>query len=51
MFEETFNKLKEAIPDAEEDYSHLDNDIINLDKDSIQKQFSFLNQYCIFKKL
>jgi SAM-dependent methyltransferase len=51
MFEETFNKLKTAIPAAEEDYSHLDNDIINLDKDSIQKQFSFLNQYCVFKKI
>jgi hypothetical protein len=51
MFEETFQNLKAKIPEAEEDYSHLDNDIIELDKDDIQKQFSFLNQFAIFQKV
>ena len=51
MFEETFKKLKNKIPDSEENYSHLDNDIIQLDKDDIQKKFSFLNQWAVFKKL
>jgi hypothetical protein len=50
MFEETFNKLKANIPDSQEDYTHLDQDIIELDKDAIQKQFSFLNQWAVFKK-
>jgi hypothetical protein len=50
MFEEAFKRLKEKIPEAEEDYSHLDNDILQLDKDVIQKRFSFLNQYAVFKK-
>jgi len=50
MFEETFKKLKSKIPDNEEEYSHLDNDIVQLDKDEIQKQFSFLNQWAVFKK-
>jgi hypothetical protein len=50
MFEETFKKLKEKIPDSEEDYSHLDSDILNLDKDTEQKRFSFLNQFAVFTK-
>ena len=51
MFGETFNKLKAAIPEDETKKSHLDEDIIELDKDDIQKQFSFLNRWCIFKKI
>jgi hypothetical protein len=50
MFEETFNKLKAKIPESQEDYTHLDQDILELDKDAIQKQFSFLNQWAVFKK-
>jgi hypothetical protein len=50
MFEESFNKLKAKRPESQEDYTHLDQDIIELDKDDIQKQFSFLNQWAIFKK-
>jgi hypothetical protein len=50
MFEETFKKLKENIPEIEEDYSHLDSDILKLDKDPTQKRFSFLNQYAVFTK-
>jgi SAM-dependent methyltransferase len=51
MFEESFNKLKSKIPENVEDKSHLDQDIELLDKDNIQKQFSFLNQWAIFKKV
>jgi mRNA (guanine-N7-)-methyltransferase len=51
MFEETFRKLKEKIPESEEDYSHLDQDILKLDEDNIQKQFSFLNQWVVFTRL
>jgi septation ring formation regulator EzrA len=50
MFEETFKKLKNKLPDNQDEYSHLDNDIIQLDKDEIQKKFSFLNQWTVFKK-
>lgn len=50
MFEETFKNLKAKIPEAEEDYSHLDNDILQMDTDDVQKKFSFLNQYAIFEK-
>lgn len=51
MFEESFNKLKSKIPANVEDKSHLDQDIELLDKDVVQKQFSFLNQWAIFKKV
>lgn len=50
MFEESFNKLREKIPENVVEWSHLDEDINNLNKDNIQKQFSFLNQWVIFKK-
>lgn len=51
MFEETFEKLKSEIPKSEENYTHLHNDIIKLDKDDIQKKFSFFNQWAVFKKM
>ncbi len=51
MFEETFNKLKNNISENVENMTHLDQDILNLDKDDILKKFSFLNQFIILKKL
>lgn len=51
MFGESFNKLKEKITEIKEEQSKLDEDILLLDKDIIQKQFSFLNRWCIFKKI
>lgn len=51
MFGETFNKLKADISQDESKKTHLDEDIIELDKDDIQKQFSFFNRWCIFKKI
>ncbi len=50
MFADVFNKLRAKVPDNVEDYTHLDDDIMHLDKDDVQKQFSFLNQYAVFKK-
>jgi mRNA (guanine-N7-)-methyltransferase len=51
MFGETFNKLKANISSDESKKTHLDNDLKELDKDNIQKQFSFLNRWCVFKKI
>jgi len=51
MFEESFNKLKSKIPENDNDKSNLDKDILNLDKDEVQKRFSFLNMWAVFKKL
>lgn len=50
MFGETFNKIKASIPDNLEARQHLHDDILELDKDPIQKQFSFLNRWVVFKK-
>ena len=50
MFSETFNKLKSLIPDDLSTRQHLDDDILALDKDEVQKKFSFLNRWVIFKK-
>lgn len=47
MFEETFNKLKKETPESDRLYE----DLFELDGDDIQKQFSFLNQWAIFKKV
>ena len=49
-FEKDFNDIKNSI-DKDNELSRLEQDIVELDKDSIQKQFSFLNRYIIFKKL
>jgi len=49
-FEHVFDDIKSSIPEEEADMSHLQQDIIELDKDPIQKKFSFLNRYAIFKK-
>lgn len=50
MFKETFDKLKMQEPDTN-DAKRLHVDIMELDKDPVQKQFSFLNQWAVFKKL
>jgi len=51
MFSETFNKIKDSIPDKDNITEQLHKDIMILDKDDIQKKFSFLNRWCIFKKI
>lgn len=51
MFQETFNRIRSSVPDSEADYTHLHQDVLELDKDDVQKQFSFLNQWVVFKKI
>ena len=48
-FEKDFNDIKSKIGDKK-NLSRLEIDIVELDKDEVQKQFSFLNRYIIFKK-
>tara|TARA_B110000858_G_scaffold198357_1_gene264236 strand:- start:2060 stop:4999 length:2940 start_codon:yes stop_codon:yes gene_type:complete len=49
-FEKDFNDIKKGMHDKKEKLNRLENDILELDKDTVQKQFSFLNRYIIFKK-
>lgn len=51
MFSDTFNKLKQSIPSEDDVKDTLHKNIIELDKDEVQKKFSFLNRWCIFKKI
>ena len=51
MFEETFNKIKATIPDIDNITDQLHKDVMALDKDDVQKKFSFLNRWCVFKKI
>ena len=51
LYSTSFNKLKESISDSEEEQSSLDKILLELDKDDIQKKFSFLNRWAIFKKI
>lgn len=47
MFEETFNNIKTNITSKDKLY----NDITELNNDDVQKKFSFLNQWVVFKKI
>lgn len=51
LFSDDFEKIKAAIPSDVTKRSRLDNDILELDNDLIQTQFSFLNRWCCFKKI
>lgn len=51
LFSDDFEKIKAAIPTDVTKRSRLDNDILELDNDPIQTQFSFLNRWCCFKKI
>lgn len=50
MFSETFNKIKKDIPDDDSVRDSLHKTILEMDKNEIQKRFSFFNRWCIFKK-
>jgi hypothetical protein len=53
MFGETFNTvlggINRSLPQAK--FGHLEKAILSLENDEIQKQFSFLNRWVIFKKI
>lgn len=52
FFEDTFNQLKQKILNNDKDRNKfLDNDIMALDKDPVQTQFSFINRWAIFRKI
>lgn len=51
LFSETFQKLRENVPEDAAKRSHLDEDILALDEDAVQKKFSFLNRWVVFRKL
>jgi hypothetical protein len=51
MFSATFNKLKAEIPDDDNVKDNLQKNILDFDKDPVQKQFSFFNRWCVFKMI
>jgi len=51
IYSETFNKFKSEINPDESKQTSLDKSILELDKEDIQKKFSFLNRWVIFKKI
>lgn len=50
LFSYTFSELKANMPADPSSRTCLDNDILELDQDEVQKQFSFLNRWVVFKK-
>jgi hypothetical protein len=51
MYAETFGKLRAKINEDENKQTSLDKIILELDKDEIQKRFSFFNRWAVFKKI
>lgn len=50
LYSETFNKIKQGIPENEDLQTSLQKTILELDKDPVQKQLSFINRWVVFKK-
>jgi len=51
LFSEYFNKIKSEIPDDDAEKENIHKIVMELDKDPVQKKFSFFNRWCIFKKI
>jgi 2-polyprenyl-3-methyl-5-hydroxy-6-metoxy-1,4-benzoquinol methylase len=51
LYSETFQKLKDKINPSEQKQTDLDKSLLELDKQDIQKKFSFLNRWVVFKKI
>ena len=51
LFSQTFIKYKDSINSNVNKQSSIDKSILALDKDEIQKKFSFFNRWAIFKKI
>lgn len=51
LFSQTFMKYRDNIDKNVNKQSSLDKSILELDKDEIQKKFSFFNRWAIFKKI
>lgn len=50
LYSTTFNNLKKNISQDENKQTSLDKVLLELDKDEIQKQFSFLNRWAVFTR-
>lgn len=50
LYRETFEKMKGQISKDEDKHTSLDKTIMDLDKEELQKQFSFMNRWVVFKK-
>jgi len=51
LFSETYQKLYDSLPEDPTKRTRLDEDIIALSNDEVQKRFSFLNRWVVFKKI
>ena len=51
LFSEYFNKIKSEIPDDDAEKENIHKIVMELDKDPVQKKFSFFNRWCILKKV
>ncbi len=51
LFSETFAKLRAEVPENPMTRTELDQNILTLDEDEVQKQFSFLNRWVVFRKV
>lgn len=51
LYSKTFEKFKMNVNEDEDKQSGVDKIILELDKQDIQKRFSFLNRWAIFKKI
>ena len=50
LFSKSFAKFKSEIPDDEDEQTSLQKSLLELDKNKVLKQFSFLNRWAVFKK-
>lgn len=51
LFSETFAELRQAVPENPSQQTELDKNILMMDEDEVQKQFSFLNRWIVFRKV
>lgn len=51
LYKDTFAKFIDKVPKEEEKQSSFDKILLTLDKEEIQKKFSFINRWASFKKI
>jgi len=51
LYSESFQKLKDKINPLEQKQTEFDKLLLEFDKEEIQKKFSFLNRWVVFKKI
>ena len=51
LFSENYKRLRAKVPSDRKKWRELDSSIMSLENDEVQKQFSFLNRWAVFKKL